>query len=133
MAEIAAYRSAVIAFGVMGMLYIVQLLVADVVGIRRRHTPGTPVAADHSDVLFRCVRAHANTTESIAGFVLLALFAIGMGGAPGWVNGACWAFVAARAAHALSYYANARKLRSVAFGLSVLPLVVLAWQGLAAL
>jgi uncharacterized MAPEG superfamily protein len=131
--ELAAYRPAILAFGVMGALYLLQLLVADVVGIRRKHTPGAPVTAGHDDLHFRTVRAHANTSESIAAFVLLGLFAIGVGATPSWVNGLLWTFVAARAAHMAMYYLDVRIFRSVAFGLGVVALGLLFGLGLRAL
>jgi uncharacterized MAPEG superfamily protein len=93
----------------------VQLLVADVIGIRRQHTPGTAVRDDHTDALFRATRAHANTTESIGALILIAGFAIAAGGDPAWVNGALWAFLLLRIVHAFAYYFDLRLLRSIAF------------------
>ena len=55
------YQPAVLALGLFGFLYLAQLLVADVVGLSRRHTPGMPIDSGHDDLLFRAARAHANT------------------------------------------------------------------------
>ena len=83
---IAPYSSSVLALGLLGFLYLVQLLVADLVAIRRGHVPGTPVSGGHEDLLFRATRAHANTTESIGAVILLSAFAILVRADPAWVN-----------------------------------------------
>ena len=59
------YQYTIYAMGAMSLLLLLQLLVADVVGIRSKHTPGAAVAADHDDLLFRASRTVANTNESI--------------------------------------------------------------------
>jgi uncharacterized MAPEG superfamily protein len=109
------YVPTIWALGMSGALLLTQLVVADVTGIRARHQPGTPVEADHSSFLFRATRAHANTNESIAAFVLLALFGMLSVAAPGWLNALAWIYVAARLAHMVFYYAGAQLARSVAF------------------
>lgn len=126
---LAAYEPALIALGAFGFLYLVQLLVADVIGIRSQHVPGTPVQGGHEDMLFRATRAHANTTESVGAVILLAAFAIGVGGDPAWVNGTLWTFFALRVVHMLAYYLDVRILRSVAFGLGMVTLLVLFGVG----
>lgn len=128
----AAYDSAVLALGLLGLLYVVQLVVADVVGIRRRHTPGTPVAGGHEDLLFRVNRAHANTTESIGAVVLIAGFAMLRGGDAALVNGGAWTLLACRGVHTLAYYLDLRPLRSIAFGLGLVSLLVVFMAGLRA-
>ena len=124
------YAPSVLALGLYGFLSLVQLVVADLVGIRRGHTPGTGVPADHDDLLFRATRAHANTTESIGAVILIGAFAILAGGAPAWVNGALWAFLALRVVHMAAYYGNLRALRSIAFALGLTALVVVFAAGL---
>ncbi len=126
------YSSSVLALGVLGLLYVAQLAIADISGILRKHTPGTPVAGNHDDFLFRAVRAHANTTESIGAVILIAGFAILRGGDPAWVNGAVWLVLACRAAHTLSYYLDLRPLRTVAFAVGIVALVALFALGLQA-
>ena len=120
---LAPYHTAVVALGMLGFLYLVQLLVADVAGITRRHTPGMPVDAGHDDFLFRAVRAHANTSESIGAVILIAGFAIACAATPSAVNLGLSAFVVFRLIHMLAYYLDVRILRSVAFGLGVLSLI----------
>lgn len=124
------YGPAVLALGAAGGLLLLQLVVADVAGIRAGHVPGAPVATDHASFLFRAVRAHANTNESVAAFVLLLLFAMLSSASPAWVNGLAWAWVGARAAHTAFYWADVRVMRSVAFGVSLTALVALLAVGL---
>ncbi len=116
------YELTVLSIGAMGTLLLLQVLVSDAVSIAGRHPPGTPVAPDHRSLLFRVHRAHANTNETLAGFVLLVLFALAAGADPAWLNGCCAAFVATRVAHMACYYANWQLMRSVAFGLSLVAL-----------
>ncbi|MEM7015917.1 MAG: MAPEG family protein, partial [Pseudomonadota bacterium] len=107
-----------------------QLLIADVVGLVNKHTPGTPVSSGHDDFLFRAMRAHANTTESIGAFILLTGFAILMQGDPFWVNFSSWLFVGARLVHMLVYYLNISIVRSLAFGMSIFALLGLFLIGI---
>ena len=127
------YQPAVLALGMFGFLYLAQLLVADFTGIARRHTPGTAVEGGHDDFLFRAARAHANTSESVGALILIAGFAITCGGAPAIVNNGLWAFFAFRLVHMLAYYLDVRILRSVAFGLGMLALLVVFGAGVRAL
>ena len=124
------YSSSVVALGLLGLLYVAQLVIADVSGILRKHTPGAPVVGSHDDFLFRAVRAHANTTESIGAVILIAGFAVLRGGDPAWVNGAVWLVLFCRAAHTLSYYLDLRPIRSVAFAVGIVALVALFSVGL---
>ena len=64
------YSITIIALGAMAVLMFCQLLIADVIGIRSKHVPGSQVAADHNNIHFRASRTVANTNESIAIFVL---------------------------------------------------------------
>ncbi len=123
------YSNTVLALGAAGGLLLVQALVADMVGMWRRHVPGAPVAVDHGDLLFRVTRAHANTNETVAAFVLLVLFAMLRGAPADSLAFASWAWVATRLAHMAAYYANRPLLRSTAFGLSLLALLGLAALG----
>ena len=109
------YTSALNALVLLAVLSLVQLLVADVAGLRSKHTPGTAVRGGHDDFLFRAVRAHANTNESLAAFVLAAFAAIALAVDPVWVGRLVWGFVLARVLHMAAYYADQRNLRSGAF------------------
>jgi len=129
----ADYSSSVLALGIFGLLYFIQLLVADVAGIRAKHVPGSPVEGGHEDFFFRAYRAHANTTESVGLFIVLTLFAIFAGGDPVWTSRVLWAFVLARSLHAVCYYLNIQMLRSVAFGLGLLALGSLFGIGIVAI
>ena len=120
--------------GSTGGLLLVQLLVLDVAGLKARHRPGTPVEPDHGNFLFRASRAHGNTNESIAAFILLGLFGVLSAAPAGWLNTLSWVYVLARIAHMLCYYANVQLLRSLSFGVGLAALLgmlvvgVLAWS-----
>ena len=122
MEAFAAYQATLWAMALMALLFLVQLLVADVAGIRARHRPGTPIDPDPDRFLFRAARAHANTNESIGGFALLAVVAMLSGATPQWVCGLSWLYVAGRVAHMLCYYANLGVARSISFGIALLAL-----------
>jgi uncharacterized MAPEG superfamily protein len=109
------YTSALQGLVLPAVLFLVQLLVADVAGMRSKHTPGTPVVGGHDDFLFRAVRAHANTNESLAAFILAAFAAIALAVDPVWVGRLVWGFALARGLHMAAYYADQRNLRSGAF------------------
>lgn len=126
----AAYGPAILALGAAGALVLVQVLVADVAGVRAGHVPGAPVLADHGSFLFRAVRAHANTNETLGAFLALTVFAMLTAASPAWVNGLACTWVASRVAHSAFYWADLRTLRSVAFGISLLALVAMLVVGL---
>ena len=127
-----AYHGSLLALTALCCLYIVQLLVVDVAGIKHRHTPGTPVTADPGDPLFRASRAHANTNENFALFSAALLAAIMIGVQPVWVDRLSWAFVFARVIHSLAYWADVRWLRSAAFVLGLVATVGLIGLSVAA-
>lgn len=126
------YASTIWAMGIMGGLLLVQLVVLDVAGIKAGHVPGAAVGGDHADFFFRATRAHANTNESLAAFILLALFGILLGAAPGWLNLLATVYVAARVAHMLCYYAGISVLRSLAFVVALAALLGMLVIGVAA-
>jgi uncharacterized MAPEG superfamily protein len=130
---LAPYAPTIVALGAMAALLLLQLLVADVAGIAAGHVPGTPVEARHDLFLFRANRAHANTNETIAAFILLSVFGIFAGASPSWQNGLAWTFVLARASHMLCYYGDLRLLRSASFGIAVIALVGMLVIGFSAL
>lgn len=112
----AVYDLTIYALGAAGALVLVQLLVADLAGIKARHVPGSAVVADHDNFLFRASRTVANTNESIAAFVLAALFGLFVGAAPAGLNAFAWLFVVARVAYMGCYYCDFRRFRSISFG-----------------
>jgi len=118
--------------GLMGILMVVQLIVVDVAGMRAGHVPGAAVTGDHGDFFFRAARAHANTNESIAIFILAALFGIMINASPPWLNGAAVVYVVARGAHMLAYYANVPLARSGAFVVALIALIVMLAAGVGA-
>lgn len=126
------YDWTVLSFGLIGGLLLAQVLVSDVISIVAKHSPGAPVNADHSSLLFRVHRAHANTNETLAGFVVLTLFALAARANPEWLNGLAMTYIGARLAHMTFYYANLKSLRSVAFGISLVALVGILVAGLLA-
>ena len=73
---IGQYSLTVAALGALAVLLIVQLIVADAIGIRNKHVPGAAVPSDHNNLLFRATRTVANTNESFSIFVVALLFAL---------------------------------------------------------
>ncbi len=124
-----AYAGAVAALGYVAVLMLVQLVVADVVGIRQRHVPGSPVEANHNSVLFRVGRTVGNTNESIAIFICALLFCFYAAGSPTYTSYCAWGFAVFRTLYAVCYYANLQTLRSVSFALALLSLVGLVGVG----
>jgi uncharacterized MAPEG superfamily protein len=120
------YPGTVLAWLLVGVLLLVQVLVADVVALRRRHTPGAPIEGGHDAFLWRADRAHRNTNETLGAFVLLTLAAIAVEAHPVAVNGLALAYATGRAAHMVCYWADLRIPRSVAWAASVLALAGLA-------
>ncbi len=71
---------------VIGVLLLVQVSVADILGLVAGHTPGTSVEESHANPLFRAARAHANTNETLGSFVVLVIFSISISANPHWVK-----------------------------------------------
>lgn len=117
------------AMGAVAGLFLVQILVVDIASIKARHLPGKPVEVDHANFLFRAVRAHANTNEGVAGFILLVLFGLLSAASPGWLNLLCWVYVLGRVSHMLCYYAGLQLLRSISFGVGLAALVAMLVVG----
>ena len=127
------YQTVLSAWVTLGGLILVQAIVADVAGVRGKHTPGMPVTMGHDHFLFRAVRAQANTLENLPVFILLSLAAMLLGATTSWAAGFAWLFVVARVAHMCAYYADARKARGIAFALgffALIGLLVLSLQAL---
>lgn len=124
------YAVSIVSVAVLGILYLAQLLIADIAGIISRHTPGYPIVADHDSFLFRASRAHANSNESAPVFILLFLFGMFSAAPADYFNLAVLSFVVARMAHMLCYYANLKRLRSLAFGIAIAALIAMFCSGL---
>lgn len=123
------YSITISALGSVAVLMLLQLLVADVIGLRAKHVPGSQVPTDHDNPLFRASRAVANTNESIAIFILAVVFCI-LSGAPASATGySAWAFAGARLLYAACYYLNWQLARSAMFGLSLMALGALLVSG----
>lgn len=127
------YQYTLVALGLVGVLMIVQALVADLVGMRAGHKPGHPVKSDHGDFHFRATRALANTNETVAIFLSLALAGMLLGANPGWLNAGANIYLLGRAGHMAMYYANQQMPRSAAFTVGVVGQVVMAGAVLAAM
>jgi len=126
------YETTIYALASMALLMFVQVMVADVVGIRSKHTPGTSVPSDHDDLLFRVTRTVANTNETIAIFILAIVVCIFSGASPIYTAYAAWIFVLSRAVYTVFYYSNLKVMRSVVFAVSILGLASLLVIGITA-
>lgn len=113
------FRQLALAMGGMALLMLIQILVVDVLGIRAKHVPGTPVDANHDSLLFRASRTVANTNESVAVFLLAVTFCVLAEASALYTVYAAWGFFVSRVLYALCYYSNFKLLRSVVFGVSL--------------
>jgi uncharacterized MAPEG superfamily protein len=116
--------------GVIALLMHMQVLVLDVLGLRAKHVPGTPVEANHGSPIFRASRTVANTNETIAVFILALMFCVLAQATPFHTVYAAWGFVVSRILYAICYYSNLKLLRSVVFGISLLFLFALLVIGM---
>lgn len=119
------------ACGALAAFLLIQILIADIIGITSKHVPGTPVEASHGNLLFRVSHTVANANESIAVFVLIVLFCVFSGADATSTGSLAWAYVASRVVYALCYYFNQKTLRSVCFGISLLLLLGMLIVGFA--
>ncbi|MEM6605819.1 MAG: MAPEG family protein [Pseudomonadota bacterium] len=126
---IETYTTTIAALGSLAALMFGQLLIADVVGLRSKHIPGSQVPSDHGNPLFRASRTVANTNESIAIFILATAFCLLSGSSPSATGYSAWAFVIARFSYAVCYYLNWQLPRSAMFGLSLAALAALLVNG----
>ena len=127
MTELAtSYSSVLAAWVVVALMYLLQAIVADLTGVRMKHTPGMAAPGGHDDFLFRVNRAQANTNENLPVFILVTSAAILLGHSPGMTGNCAWAFVAGRGVHMLAYYADLRPVRSAGFVIGFIAITVLA-------
>ena len=127
-----AYGVSLVSLAAMAVLMLVQVIVADVVGIARRHVPGTPTTPNHADLLFRASRVVGNTNESIAIFLCALLLCLFTQASPFYTGVAAWVYVVCRTAYAVCYYANLPTFRSAVFALSLVALLAMIVVGLIA-
>lgn len=104
----------------LALLMFIQVIVADAVSIKVKHTPGYPIKADHNSFLFRAYRAQANTSETALIYVICALLCVALSLNPSYTNGFSALYIAGRLCHMLCYYLDLRVLRSVSFAISML-------------
>jgi|GEM_PF-3408566 len=119
----AAYHNVGLAMGLAGGLLLLQLLVADIAGMRVPHIPGAPIEANHKSFIFRASRALGNMNESVAIFILFAIVGIMSASDPLWLGRLALVYTGARAAYMLCYWFNIKLARSAFFGVSLLALL----------
>ncbi|PIB16785.1 MAPEG family protein [Vibrio rotiferianus] len=117
-----AYSPTIVAIGLTGFVFLVQLLVLDVLGLAQRHTPGHPIEADHESFLFRASRSLHNSNESVGIYILFVMFALLSSASADMLNIAVWVYLTGRVLHMLFYYINLKILRSIAFVISLIGL-----------
>ena len=126
------YQSSIAGLGALVLLMFIQLVAADLIGVKNKHVPGSSIPSDHNLLLFRASRTVANTNESIGIFILAFLFAVLSGAAASVVAYSVWGYVITRLIYAIFYYLNLQTLRSVAFVFALLSIAVLFGAGVSA-
>ena len=126
---LADYHSTFYALGTLSGLMLVQLLVADVAGIKAGHTPGDSIPTNHDSFLFRAARTVANINESLAIFLLAVLFCLFMGANPDTTATFAWVYLGARIAYVVCYYLNIKLVRSICFVVSLIGIAGLLYTG----
>ncbi len=124
------YKITILVAGLTGLLLLIQILIVDIVAIMKRHIPGHPVETDHDSFLFRATRVHANTNESVAAFILFALFGVFSESNALYLNIFSVVYFIGRVSHMIFYYWNAKIVRSISFALSIIGLVGMFVSGL---
>lgn len=120
-----AYKVTILVMGLSGFTFLIQLLIADVIGLKKGHIPGDSIKPDHKDLHFRANRAILNTNESVAIFILLIAFAMLSQANPEYLNMSSIVYFIGRLGHMICYYLNLKLLRSISFGISLLGLVAI--------
>lgn len=123
------YHSAILVLGGIASLLLLQILVADFISIKNKHTPGMPVEDGHQSFMFRSARAAANTNETLGAFIAALLFCILLQAPANAVNLMALIYAAGRVGHMLCYYADWRLARSAMFVVSFAGIVGLAIVG----
>ena len=123
MEHFSPYNITILVSGIVGFMLFTQLTIADLIALKEKHTPGYPIKPNHKNFLFRAVRAHSNSNESIGIFILFVFFGIFSGCDPQWLNILSSTYLIGRIAHMFFYYANIGLARSVSFGLILISLL----------
>ena len=118
-----AYKLTIIIIGLTGLIFLIQLIIVDLIGIKTKHKPGFPIKANYDDIHFRADRAFSNSNESVSIFILLILFSILSFADPYWLNTCCALYLFGRVGHMICYYLNLKLFRSIFFGLSLVSLI----------
>lgn len=124
------YKVTVFVLGLTGLLFFLQLLIADMLAIKAKHTPGFVIEQNHDSFLFRSNRVFANSTETAAILILFALFGMLSLAEATWLNGCAVVYLVGRIGHMFFYYANLQLLRSAAFVISLVGLLGMFIAGL---
>lgn len=117
------YKITILALGITGFVFWIQLAIVDLIGIIKKHPPGFSIAQDHNSFIFRANRALANSNESMGILIILSTFAMLSAANPTWLNAFSITFLISRIFHMGFYYLNIKLLRSVAFAFSILSLL----------
>ncbi len=124
------YKITILVMGLAGLVFLLQIIIVDVLGIKAKHVPGYPIPSDHSDLLFRASRTLSNTNESVAIFILFVGFAILSSANPHWLNISAVVYLVGRVAHMVFYYSNLQLCRSIAFAVSLIGLLAMFVVGI---
>ena len=124
------YHTSIFIVGILAGLFLLQLIIADIALFLQKHQAGHPVEPDHTRFVFRAVRAHANTNESISIYILLLLFAVFSQANADWLAIFSGIYCFARLTHMCFYYCNVHLARSISFALSLAGLLGMLVTGL---
>lgn len=118
-----AYLPSLWAMLASGLLIWLQLIIADLAAIKAAHPPGKPIEPNPKTFVFRAARAHANSNESVACFILFIVTGIFAHADSLWLNCFAWLYITSRVSHMTCYYLQQSILRSISFGLSLVALL----------
>ena len=118
-----AYLPSLWAMAATGLLIWLQLLIADISALKTPHIPGAPLEPNPKNFAYRAARAHANTNESVACFILFIVTGILANADNLWLNCFAWLYVGCRLGHMIFYYLQKSALRSTSFGISLAALL----------
>lgn len=123
------YKIAILALGLLGLLYWLQLAFVDWVAMRSGKTPGYTIEQNHKSFAFRSYRALANSNESATIFTLAVAFSILSSANPEWLNSSVVVYLLSRLGHMVFYYFNVSLCRSLSFAISFVALLAILGTG----